>query len=178
MRLRNGKVLLVGSNNLYYFLEKERRLEHIPLPFPEKSPFFRSVAERYRTARYGSAAAAAPVPGKPRQPVGETLRAGTTGGRRQPQHLGRTAFSGQPGNTWIRAASGFSVYIRRKDSIINFPAIAADGRRDRSFGDIWGFAEDRHGRLWVAGGGGGTGVVNLDTPEQGIVRKYTRKDGT
>ncbi|MCO6480018.1 MAG: histidine kinase [Phaeodactylibacter sp.] len=177
LRLRNGKVLLVGSNNLYYFHEKERRLEYIPLPFQEKAPFFRAVAEGVdgevwvgsrrrglfrvnldsRTVRHYEA----------------ELQEGDVNRSTWIERL----LQDSRGNIWIRAASGFSVYIRKKDKVVNFPAIGADGHGDNSFGDIWGFAEDRNGRLWVAGGEEGLGVVNLDTPEQGIIRKYTRKDG-
>lgn len=177
LRLRNGKVLLVGSNNLYYFHEKERRLEHIALPFPEKAPFFRSVAEGQDGEVWvGSRRRGLFRVNLDRRTVRHYERELQEGDANRSTWI-EQLFQDSHGNTWIRTASGFSVHLGGEGKIVNFPAITADGRRGQSFSDVWGFAEDRQGRLWVAGGTEGLGVVSLDTPEQGIARKYTQKEG-
>lgn len=177
LRLRNGKVLLVSASNLFYFLEKERRLEYIPLPFPEKAPFFRSVAEgadgevwvgSRRSGLFRADLARMAV-----RHYEQELQEGDANRSTWIEHLLRDS----RGNVWIRTASGFSVHINGRDTIVNFPATGTEEQRARSFFEIWGFAEDRQGRVWIAGGAEGLGVASIDAPGQGIVRKYTAEEG-
>ncbi|MCB0557793.1 MAG: histidine kinase [Lewinellaceae bacterium] len=178
-RLKNGRILLVGTNEFFYFLEEERRLEHIPLPFPDKAPFFRSLVEGeegvvWAGSRRRGLFRVNLAEGTVRHFERELQEAGDANRSTWIENL----FRDSQGNIWIRTASGFSVFLSAEDEIINFPTAGADGsKQSQSFANVGGFAEDNHGRLWVAGGTEGLGVVNLDRPEKGIVRKYTSKEG-
>ena len=176
LRLKNGRLLVVCTNDLFYFLEKERRLEHITLPLPDEAPFFRSLAE----GDNGEAWLGSRRRGLFRINLADrTVRhyeKELQGGDVNRSTWIENLFRDSRGHIWIRAASGFSVYLPKQDKFVNFPAVSEDGQ-SRSFANVWGFAEGRQGRLWVAGGMEGLGVVDLNAPERGIVRKYTPGEG-
>lgn len=87
----------------------------------------------------------------------------------RPDHL----FEDSRGNIWFSRADGFSVYLRSKDSILNF--ISAENSLN-SIPVIQGIAEDRDGRIWVPGRNGWYGYINARYPEKGIARKFNLLD--
>lgn len=75
-------------------------------------------------------------------------------------------------NIWISRPWGFSVYLAREDSIVNF---LYNKDPSNSFPMVHGFAEDRHGRVWVSSNDGWYGYIDSKTPLKGLRQKFDLK---
>lgn len=83
-------------------------------------------------------------------------------------------FEDSRGNIWFTRVGGFSVYLRTRDSIVNF--INKENSLN-SFQLTFSFAEDRKGRIWVNSENGWYGYIDVTNPVKGIIRKYNLREG-
>lgn len=173
LRLRDGRLIVLSESGLFFFDEKKRRLRQIPVHFGVEAPVFRSVVEGESGELW--------VGSRRRGLFRVNLASGAV------RHY-EDVFNGQGiwieelfrdsrGNIWIRTASGFGIYLTHRDSMLQFPYGLDEKAHQKSFISVRGFAEDHQGRIWIAGGEQGVGVVAPNRLEQGILRKYTEKDG-
>ena len=75
-------------------------------------------------------------------------------------------------NIWIRRNNGFSIYLTKRDTVLNF---LYPLNESNTFPGVVDFAEDRVGRMWIASNRSSLGYVNVDEPEKGIVKKINLK---
>ena len=73
------------------------------------------------------------------------------------------------GQKWIRREGGYSVYLPQQDTLFNF-VYTLD--TNRSFPAVYSLAEDRYGRMWMAGVDGNVAYAETAHPERGIVKKF------
>ncbi len=175
-RLQNGKVLVLGEENLFYFLEEERRLQPIAIDFPVEAPFFRTAVEgKAGEIWIGSRRRGLFRAGLDTREVRHYQEEMSHNGYGRSSWI-EQLFRDSRGNLWIRAASGYSLYLADKDTILNFPCTVNGQPMANSFVDVRGFSEDREGRIWIAGADEGIGVANPAEIEKGIARKYKGQD--
>ncbi|HRX93151.1 MAG TPA: histidine kinase, partial [Chitinophagaceae bacterium] len=82
-------------------------------------------------------------------------------------------FEDSRGNIWFSRVDGFSVYLRAKDSIVNF--INKENSLN-SFQITFSFAEDKKGRVWANSENGWYGYIDVKNPVNGIVQKYNLRE--
>jgi hypothetical protein len=80
----------------------------------------------------------------------------------------RDLFEDSRGQIWIRREDGMSVWLPEKDTVYNF---LYSRNPENTFFDVGGFAEDRHGRVWVNSKDGWIGYAEAARPAAGIVKK-------
>lgn len=86
-------------------------------------------------------------------------------------------FEDSNNNIWINRNQGISVFIADRDTIVNHLSAI---NKDNTFYNSKGFAEDRYGKVWIAGMHGYVGYAESFNPEKGIVRKInlSKSDST
>ena len=80
-------------------------------------------------------------------------------------------------NIWLRAREGFSVYLRDRDTFLNFPYEVG---ASNTFQTVTNFVEGPEGLIYLSGGTGNQSAVGLLDPvhpEQGIQRMLGRREG-
>ncbi len=173
LRLRDGRLMVLSESALLFFDEKKRSFYDAGIDFGVDAPVFRSIIEGEQGEIWA---------GSRRRGLFRVNLA--TGAVRHYEE----EFSGQGvwveelfrdsrGYIWIRTASGFAVYLPHRDSILHFPYGINEEAHRKTFLNVRGFAEDQQGRIWIAGGEEGIGLADPARIGEGIVRKYTEKDG-
>lgn len=89
-------------------------------------------------------------------------------GTSQAQLVVRDIFEDSRGQMWIRREDGLSVYLPKRDTVLNF---LYSKNTANTFTDLNGFAEDRLGRIWVSDKDGWVGYAESARPEAGLVKK-------
>ncbi|HMU46864.1 MAG TPA: two-component regulator propeller domain-containing protein [Chitinophagaceae bacterium] len=82
-------------------------------------------------------------------------------------------FEDSQGNVWFSRVGGFSVYLRARDSIVNF---IYKENTENSFALASGFSEDRNGKIWVSSENGWFGYIQANNPQKGIIRKLNLRE--
>jgi len=85
----------------------------------------------------------------------------------------RAPYEDSRGNIWFARADGFSVYLAREDSMVNF---TNQENTQNTFQVVYSFAEDKGGRIWLNSDNGWYGYIRISDPLKGIVRKFNLKE--
>ncbi len=72
------------------------------------------------------------------------------------------------GNIWFRRNGGYGVYLKDKDTILNF-LYGIDSSRTLPF--VHTFAEAANGLIWMNGNDGWLAYADVKSPEKGVIRK-------
>ncbi|MCB9267009.1 MAG: hypothetical protein H6558_18435 [Lewinellaceae bacterium] len=75
-------------------------------------------------------------------------------------------FRDSQGHIWIRAASGFSVYLPKQDKFVNFPAVSEDGTSPAVLQMSGALPRDARAGSGLPAGWKSLGVVDLNAPER------------
>lgn len=81
-------------------------------------------------------------------------------------------FEDSRGHLWLARTQGFSVRLPERDTFLH---ILFPEREENTFQQVYDFAEDRYGRVWVHGPDTWIGYALADEPERGIVKKIDLK---
>ena len=88
-------------------------------------------------------------------------------------HVADAIFEDSKQNIWMRRDVGCSVYLREKDTIINFHHAILP---ERSFKFTTNFTEDTQGRIWTSSEENWIGYANVNRPEEGFIQKFNLSD--
>ncbi len=176
IRLRDGRILLITSGDLFYFDEHRKTITPIKLNYDFNAPSFRRVIEGPNGEIWiGSRRVGLFRVDLKKKTVRQfqiLLEVGNT--------LGRSTWleyisTDREGRIWIRTARHYSVYEPNTNQFIH--CAPAPGDSGTYMANISGFAMDQEGNIWMAGVESGLGLVNMEHPDRGFIRRYTQADG-
>lgn len=176
LRLDDNQILILTDDRFALFLEKERRLVPYPFAYDFKAPFFRKmIFDDAGNLWLGSRRNGLYKINLQKKIVQNYQEELVTPQRKNRYIWIENLLKDSKGNIWIRTASDYSIYDVAKDTIYNIVNTNSDS--PTYLPDISNFVEDDQGRVWISGYGFGLGEAHIDSPTQGIIRKYTKKNG-
>lgn len=175
IRLQDGRIILGGNNELYEFLEKEKRIVRFLPQLDLQDPFIRRMVQDssgylWIATRRRGLFKVNPNSGQSWQYDQEFELSNTTTRHRWMEMI----FVDDRGQLWIRLANNYSLYLPEEDRFVNIHVQDIDS--PRFFPNIAGFAQAGEGNVWIAGADMGVGVADPRAVEEGVLRKYSAQD--
>lgn len=175
IRLKDGRIILGGNNELYEFREKEKRIVQFLPELDLQDPFIRRMVQDssgylWIATRRRGLFKVDPNSGQSWQYDQEFELSTTTTRHRWMEML----FVDDIGQLWIRMANNYSLYLPKEDRFVNIHIQDIDS--PRFFPNVAGFAQAGDGNVWIAGADMGVGVADPQAVEEGVMRKYSVQD--
>lgn len=175
IRLQDGRIIIGGNNELYEFLEKERKIVPFLRHIDMGAPFIRRMIQDktgflwIATRRRGLFKINLQT-GQSNRYDKEFELSHTTTRHRWMEKIGLD----KKGQLWIRMANNYSLYLPDEDRFVNIHV--QDINSPKFFPNVAGFAESGDGKMWIAGADMGVGVADPMQVEEGVLRRYSAQD--
>lgn len=78
-------------------------------------------------------------------------------------------------NVWVSGCNGHMVYSYEKNEFYTFSYDESDSE-SKTFFRVRGFQEDNEGQVWLSSNNAELGLVDPDTPEKGVYKKFPLKE--
>lgn len=175
IRLQDGRIILGGNNELYEFLEKEKRIVRFLPRVDLQAPFIRRMVQDssgylWVATRRKGLFKIDPNTGQVDQ-YDDVFEISNTNTRHRWME---TIFLDDQGQLWIRMANNYSLYLPKEDRFVNIHE--QDIHSPKFFPNVAGFAQDGMGKIWIAGADMGVGIADPNQVEAGVLRKYSAQD--
>lgn len=175
IRLKDGRIILGSNNELYEFLENEKRIVRFLPQVDLFDPFIRRMVQDssgylWIATRRKGLFKIDPNSGQVRQYTKEFELSNTTTRHRWMEMI----FLDDRGQLWIRMANNYSLYLPKEDRFVNIHEQNIDS--PQFFPNVAGFAQDANGKIWIAGADMGVGIADPDQIEAGVLHKYSVQD--
>lgn len=175
IRLQDDRIILAGNNELYEFLEKEKRIVRFLPQLDLQDPFIRRMVQDssgylWIATRRKGLFKVDPNSGQSWQYDQEFELSHTTTRHRWMEMI----FVDDRGQLWIRMANNYSLYLPKEDRFVNVHVQDIDS--PKFFPNIAGFAQAGDGKVWIAGADMGVGIAEPEQVEAGVIHKYSAQD--
>jgi len=175
IRLKDGRIIMGGNNEMYEFLEQEKRIIRFLPQVDLRDPFIRkmvqdSTGHLWVATRRRGLFKINPNTGELWQYDQEFELSNTTTRHRWMEKI----FLDDREQLWIRMANNYSLYLPAEDRFVNIHV--QDINSPKFFPNVAGFAQAGNGEIWIAGADMGVGIADPQQVETGVIRKYSAQD--